>query len=53
MAEAIMAVVVINVSSRMACIGMVNWIKSVLRPPFDLLGKDGVRYWQRKMVTPE
>ena len=53
LAEAIMAVVVINVSSRMACIGMVQWIKTVLRPPFGLFGKARVDFWQRKMVTPE
>jgi O-antigen/teichoic acid export membrane protein len=53
LAEIAMAVVVIHASLRMACIGMAQWGKNVLRPPFGLFGAAGVGFWKRITATPE
>jgi O-antigen/teichoic acid export membrane protein len=51
-AEVAMVVVVIHVSLPMARIGMTQWAKIVLRPPFDLIGSAGMYYWKRKSAAP-
>jgi hypothetical protein len=48
-----MAVIVIHASLRMARMGMAQWGKTILRPPFDLLGTSGVGFWKRITATPE
>jgi O-antigen/teichoic acid export membrane protein len=52
-AEAIMAVVITRASLRMVSIDTIQWIKTVLRPPFDLLGMYGVGFLRRITATPE
>ena len=52
-AEAIMAVFITRASLRMVTMGTAQWIKTVLRPPFDLLGMNGLGYWKRITATPE
>ena len=50
LAEAAMAVVVIQTSLRMTSMSMAQWVKTVLRPPLDLLGNAGLDFWKR--ITP-
>ena len=47
--EAAIAVVVIHVSLPMARIGMIQWVKIVLRPPFDLIGSASVCFLKRSI----
>ena len=51
--EAAMAGVVIHVYSSMARIGLVQWVKIVLRPPFDLIACANVSFWKQVSATPE
>ena len=53
LAEAAIAVAVFHVSLPMAHIGMVQWVKIVLRPPFDLIGIASVYFWKQISPTPE
>lgn len=53
MAEAAMAIIVIQASLRMTHMGLAQWGKTVIRPPFDLLGTAGVVFWKRITATPE
>jgi O-antigen/teichoic acid export membrane protein len=47
LAEAAVAVVVIQTSLRMTRMNVVQWIKTVLRPPIDLLSNTGLEFWRR------
>jgi len=53
LAEVAMAVVVIHASLRMACMGIAQWLKTILQPPFDLIGWAGGGFWKRITATPE
>ena len=52
-AEAIMSVVIIRASLRMVSMGTTQWLKSVLRPPFEQLGINELCFWRRITATLE
>jgi len=51
--EVITAVVITRASLRMVSIETIQWIKTILRPPLDLLGMYGVGFLRRITATPE
>ena len=52
-AEAIMAVFITRASLQMVTMGTAQWVKTILRPPFELLGMYGTGFLRRITVTPE
>jgi O-antigen/teichoic acid export membrane protein len=53
LAEVAMAVVVIHATLKMVNMGTTQWLNTVLRPPFDLVGMAGLGFWKRISAAPD